>query len=509
MFQKHFHWFDDTELHDQQNSIYTKIKNYSKKLVNTHQENIQYVESNIYFNQQFTEKRQPRLLVQCQRFCLQSISASTNDRFKDYLIEREDKIRDFLYHINTKLNVHNLTLDNFKLVRELGRGGYGSVLLAFYPDTNEFHALKAVKKSSLVETDEQRTIIHERQYAFALRHPNIVELITSFKDNEYVYLVLEWLPGGDLYSLMTSQKLTELQALFYVGQLVMALDYLHQCKVVFRDLKPENIVLTKRGYCKLVDLGLAKIIRGYSETFCGTPHYIAPEVILHKPYTSSPDWWALGVILHEMVTGEAPYDRSYHENTTSYVSQDEDDENHENSSKDAKDVNKLDQETSHAYFGRSKSTNEPSSEDNIRQSYLRIINGCAKFNFKNVSNNCADLIKNLLKFNVNQRLGCGEKGALDVMEHVWFEHLDFWKLYNQDIQQIHARPSYEFNDLEDTIDDSESTTSELTKRAQRLPWLLKRRVCDYRLQMRPLPLDASELCSYGGTGFEYSIPKHG
>ena len=103
-----------------------------------------------------------------------------------------------------------------------------------------------------------------------------------------------------------------------------------QCNIAFRDLKPENIVLTEHGYIKLIDLGLAKLIRGFSQTFCGTPHYIgkdsfldslsrqdnhyisAPEIIMHRPYKFSPDYWTLGIIIHEMVTGFAPYDRTYH-----------------------------------------------------------------------------------------------------------------------------------------------------------------------------------------------------
>jgi serine/threonine protein kinase len=112
-----------------------------------------------------------------------------------------------------------------------------------------------------------------------------------------------------------------------------------QCKIVFRDLKPENIVFTQRGYIKLIDLGLAKIIRGYTKTFCGTPHYIgihfytffilylclssAPEVIMHRPYTVSPDYWTLGVIIHEMVTGDAPYSRTHRiDSTTNEIESD-------------------------------------------------------------------------------------------------------------------------------------------------------------------------------------------
>ncbi|CAF2701031.1 unnamed protein product [Rotaria sp. Silwood2] len=243
-----------------------------------------YVKSIAFDNQFYIAKQQKTGSIKHgSRFCLVSIIESKSDELNEYLQERQYMIDIFNNLLTKRLRAdHNLSLDSFKLLRQLGEGGYGIVFLAYHTDTNEYVALKAINKSTLVETNEQNTIISERQYAFALHHPNIVQLITSFKDNEYVYLVFEWLQGGDLYSLMSYQKLTELQAKFYSAQIVMALDYLHGCKVVFRDLKPENVVLTQRGYIKLIDLGLAKIIRGYSKTFCGTPHYIGIHLFLSQ-----------------------------------------------------------------------------------------------------------------------------------------------------------------------------------------------------------------------------------
>ncbi|CAF4561167.1 unnamed protein product [Rotaria sp. Silwood1] len=378
---------------------------------------ITYVKS-IAFDNQFYIAKQPkaRSIKHCSHFCLVSIIELKSDELNEYLQERQHMINKFNNLLTKRLRAdHNLSLDSFKLLRQLGEGGYGIVFLAYHTDTNEYVALKAIKKSTLVETNEQNTIISERQYAFALHHPNIVQLITSFKDNEYLYLVIEWLQGGDLYSLMSYQKLTELQAKFYSAQIVMALDYLHGCKVVFRDLKPENIVLTQRGYIKLIDLGLAKIIRGYSKTFCGTPHYIAPEVIMQRPYTVSPDYWTLGIIIHEMVTGDAPYDRTYRIDSNTNETE----------------------SIEYEYDYRSKSTIENDTSDVIRPSskhynmYLRIINGCALMNLKHVTKNCALIIRGLLQYNIEQRLGCGIRGALDIIEHAWFDQINFWTLYQQ------------------------------------------------------------------------------
>ncbi|UJR21956.1 hypothetical protein I4U23_025024 [Adineta vaga] len=373
---------------------------------------IVYIESNNFAKQFCLSQQKVESIKNRSRFCLVSIIKSKSNQLNEYSHERQDRINIFNNLLTKQLRADvNITLDSFKLLRQLGEGGYGSVFLAYHQHTNEYVALKAIEKSTLVETNEQHIILSERQYAFALHHPNIVQFLTSFKDNEYVYLAFEWLQGGDLYSLMCYQKFTELQAKFYSAQIVMALDYLHGCNVVFRDLKPENIVFTQHGYIKLIDLGLAKLIRGYSRTFCGTPHYIAPEIIMHRPYKFSPDYWTLGIIIHEMVTGDAPYDRTYYVHESESI-ENEDDE-------------------------RSESTIENDSSDIIRPSskhynmYLRIINGCSLMNLKHVTQHCALLIRSLLEHNVQQRLGCGQRGILDLLEHPWFDQINFWTLYQQ------------------------------------------------------------------------------
>ncbi|CAF1121060.1 unnamed protein product [Adineta ricciae] len=371
---------------------------------------IVYIESR-HFTKQFCLNQQQVESVQSRsRFCSISIIKSKSIQLDEYLQERQDRIRIFNHLLTKRLRAAlNLTLDSFQLLRPLGEGGYGSVFLAYHPDTNEYLALKAITKSSLVETNEQHIILSERQYAFALQHPNIVQFLTSFKDNEYVYLAFEWLQGGDLYSLMSCHQLTELQAKFYSGQIIMALDYLHGCSIAFRDLKPENIVLTGHGYIKLIDLGLAKLIRGFSQTFCGTPHYI--EIIMHRPYKFSPDYWTLGIIIHEMVTGSAPYDRTYHFHEAQSIESLED--------------------------SRSESTIENDSSDLVRTSskhynmYLRIINGCSFLHLTDMTEHCASLIRGLLQHNIEQRLGCGQRAMLDLLEHPWLTEINFWSLYRQ------------------------------------------------------------------------------
>ncbi|CAF1303143.1 unnamed protein product [Rotaria magnacalcarata] len=375
--------------------------------------NISYVKS-IGFDDQFYVKA--GTIESRTRFCLVSTVESKSNELHKYLQERQKMINKFNSLLTKRLQAdENLSLDSFKLLRQLGEGGYGTVFLAYHADINEYVALKAIKKSTLVETNEQNTIVSERQYAFALNHPNIAQLITSFKDNEYVYLAFEFLHGGDLYSLMAYQKLTELQAKFYSAQIVLTLDYLHKCKVVFRDLKPENIVLTQRGYIKLIDLGLAKIIRGYSKTFCGTPHYIAPEIIMHQPYTVSPDYWTLGIVIHELVTGDAPFDRTYRIGSNTNDSESIEYEY------DSRSTSTIENHTSTMSHRSSKHYNM----------YLRIINGCSSINLKHSSINCLSIIRGLLQYNVERRLGCGQRGTLDIIEHVWFDEINFWTLYQQ------------------------------------------------------------------------------
>ena len=148
----------------------------------------------------------------------------------------------------------------------------------------------------------------EREILMMLDHPFILKLVCAFQDDYDVYFLLELLIGGELFShLRRAGRFDEPSAKFYAAGVVLAFEHMHAKKVAYRDLKPENLVLDNRGYVKLVDLGLAKVVPGKTWTLCGTPDYLAPEVILNEGHDKAVDYWALGCLVYEMIHGGAPF----------------------------------------------------------------------------------------------------------------------------------------------------------------------------------------------------------
>jgi serine/threonine protein kinase len=177
--------------------------------------------------------------------------------------------------------------------------------------TNEFCAIKTVHKARLVKANKIHTIFSERNVLMESRHPFIVNLIASFQTDAKVYLVLEFAGGGELfYHLQRRGPLTLDQARIYVAEVALALNYLHVRRVVYRDLKPENIMLDNSGHLKLTDFGLAKQLEeegDMTSTFCGTPEYLAPEIVQRRPYGREVDWWALGILTYELLFRRTPF----------------------------------------------------------------------------------------------------------------------------------------------------------------------------------------------------------
>ena len=160
----------------------------------------------------------------------------------------------------------------------IGRGSFGRVLLAYYKKKDKFYAIKVMVKEKLVENSQIEHTISEKNILSSCDHPNIIKLHACFKDNTYIYFVIELLCHNDLYSLLKQQKgFDETQSRFYAANMFLALDYLHENNVIYRDLKPENILLAPNGYLKLTDFGFAKRIKHRTYTLCGTPDYISPE----------------------------------------------------------------------------------------------------------------------------------------------------------------------------------------------------------------------------------------
>uniref|UniRef100_A0A8C9ETM0 Protein kinase cGMP-dependent 2 n=1 Tax=Pavo cristatus TaxID=9049 RepID=A0A8C9ETM0_PAVCR len=175
---------------------------------------------------------------------------------------------------------------------------------------NVAFAMKCIKKKHVVDTKQQEHIYSEKKILEQICSPFIVKLYRTFKDSKYVYMLLEACLGGELWSLLRDRgSFDEPTTKFCVGCVTEALEYLHHIGIVYRDLKPENLILDAEGYIKLVDFGFAKKIGSGQKTwtFCGTPEYVAPEVILSKGHDFSVDFWSLGILVYELLTGSPPF----------------------------------------------------------------------------------------------------------------------------------------------------------------------------------------------------------
>jgi serine/threonine protein kinase len=207
---------------------------------------------------------------------------------------------------------HNpmMSMDSFTILSVLGRGFFGKVMLVSNTITNELYALKTVHKMRLLQSQKVHTILAERNIMGRVAHPFIVSLLFAFQSATKFYLGLEYIPGGELLSLMRARGVFPLsQVRLYIAELSLALNHLHSIGIVYRDLKPENILIAADGHLKLTDFGLAKDLSRLRLTgsFCGTAEYMAPEIIERQEYSFSVDWWALGVLAYALMFGVTPF----------------------------------------------------------------------------------------------------------------------------------------------------------------------------------------------------------
>ncbi|XP_026571470.1 protein kinase C zeta type isoform X4 [Pseudonaja textilis] len=206
-----------------------------------------------------------------------------------------------------------LGLQDFDLIRVIGRGSYAKVLLVRLKKNDQIYAMKVVKKE-LVHDDEDIDWVQTEKHVFeqASNNPFLVGLHSCFQTTSRLFLVIEYVNGGDLmFHMQRQRKLPEEHARFYAAEICIALNFLHERGIIYRDLKLDNVLLDTEGHIKLTDYGMCKEGLGPGDTtstFCGTPNYIAPEILRGEEYGFSVDWWALGVLMFEMMAGRSPFD---------------------------------------------------------------------------------------------------------------------------------------------------------------------------------------------------------
>lgn len=205
----------------------------------------------------------------------------------------------------------HLTIEDFDLLKVVGKGSFGKVMQVRKIDTQRIYALKTIRKAHVISRAEVNHTLAERTVLAQINNPFIVPLKFSFQSPEKLYLGLAFINGGELFHHLQREGRFDLnRARFYTAELLCALECLHEFNVIYRDLKPENILLDYTGHIALCDFGLCKLNMAGQEktnTFCGTPEYLAPELLIGKGYTKAVDWWTLGVLFYEMLTGLPPF----------------------------------------------------------------------------------------------------------------------------------------------------------------------------------------------------------
>ena len=202
---------------------------------------------------------------------------------------------------------------DFKIVRTIGRGTYGKVYLVQHAHTGQMFAMKSVIKEQIIRQEQVSGIKVEREILEKFDHPFIMGLEFAFQDAERLYMIMEFVNGGELFFHLKQVRggFPEERARFYAAEMALALHYLHTSGVVYRDLKPENVLIDQEGHIRLTDFGLSKSglqdTQGRTESFCGTPEYLAPEIIRDKNYGYSVDWYSFGLVTYEMLTGVNPF----------------------------------------------------------------------------------------------------------------------------------------------------------------------------------------------------------
>lgn len=288
------------------------------------------------------------------------------------------------------------TASNFVFANTLGTGSFGRVFLARRKDDSTAPpvAIKRLKKAAVIRQKQVDHILSEKRILQMINHPFTVNMLGTFRDDRYLYIVMEYVIGGEFFTVLRKNRRFENDASrFYAAQVTCIFEYLHGRNIIYRDLKPENLLVDSEGYLKLTDFGFAKVIEHRTYTLCGTPEYIAPEVLLNKGHGKPVDWWTMGILIYEMIVGYPPF-----------------------------------------------------FDDEPMGVYQKILGGRIVFP-KFFDKNAKMLVKRLLTPDLAKRYGNLRNGVADIKEHKWFAGFDWNSLLKKQIP-----PPYKpvFKALDDT-----------------------------------------------------------
>jgi len=289
--------------------------------------------------------------------------------------------------MSNKNKLISLKLNELKKIRILGVGTFGKVWLVSHTRTKKPYALKMLNKREIIGHHQVEGVIREKNIMASIDHPFVVNLVATMQDDRNLYMVVDLVQGGELFSVIhteTRDGIPNSNARFYSACILESLSHLHHRHISYRDLKPENVLIDNDGYCQLIDLGFAKIVMDKTYTLCGTPEYLAPEIILSKGHDKGVDYWAFGVLIYEMLVGRSPF----YSHGTDQVSL-----------------------------------------------FKRIVQ--VKYSFPQdagLHEAAKDLIERLIVRRQSNRFGCLARGEMDIRDHSWFSAIQTEKLLNKKIE---------------------------------------------------------------------------
>ncbi|KAK2963228.1 putative RAC family serine/threonine-protein kinase like protein [Blattamonas nauphoetae] len=292
-----------------------------------------------------------------------------------------------LSFLNSLQPREKVTFEDFEPIRTIGKGSFGKVILVRKKNTDNYYALKILRKSDIIEGDQVQHILTEKNVLQQINHPFIINLRFAFQTEKKLFLVMDFANGGDVfYHLKQEKRFSEDRCRLYAAEITLAFGALHEKNIIYRDLKPENVLLGSDGHIYLTDFGLSKqniTNESQATTFCGTPEYLAPEMLVSGGHGKAVDWWALGTFLYEILVGIPPF------------------------------------------------------YSNNRNEMFRQILEKQLTPPKDISPDARDILLRLLERDPNKRLGGGDRDAAEVKEHPFFASLDWGDVYAK-----RTKPSY-------------------------------------------------------------------